>query len=374
MTGILGVDEDNCQPGLSPQPIDIATPSVVDLARRLVGATRASLLLPLAGSGDLYIAEASGLPGGVVTPIRVRLGDPIAGRVAQTGQPSLSNAPSPRPGRPGMGYRTGSFISVPILSEEGPNGVFNVADPINGGHFSVDDLGALQALARYVARDLAGALAQRRLIRSQEEERRRIAMNLHDDVGHTLTTAIFRIDRDSAQLPGGESQARDALERARAQLLECADALHDIARELRPQTLEDLGLIAALRSLVGRVPESGGPPVTMATTGHVVSLDKHTELVLYRVAQEALMNIRKHARATNAAVLLGYGADSVMLVVEDNGIGLGHRHMGTFSKGGLGISGMRERVETLGGRFRVDSRVPCGTRASAWLPLPARER
>jgi len=235
--------------------------------------------------------------------------------------------------------------------------------------FDIDALGAMQAFARYVARDIAGVATERRLILDLEEERRRVALNLHDDVGHTLTAAIFRLDRDIAKLREGEDQAREALERARASLMECAEALHDMARELRPQVLEDLGLAAALRSLAGRMSRSGAPPTSLAIHGELVTLDKQIELALYRVAQEALTNICKHAQAEQVGILLAYGPSTVAFAVEDDGIGFGDGQLTPLRKGGLGVRGMRERVESLGGIFNIDRPMSGGTRVIAQLPL-----
>ena len=357
--------------------------SVIDLARRLTGSRRASLMLPDAEDRVLRVAAARGLPPVVPATARVRLGDPVAGLVAQTGRPVLGDgAGSVSPDR-APGYRTAAFISVPVPLPTAARGVLSVADPRRRARFRAEDLAALQQLAEHLARDLALAAARRQLgraeaevqrlrahlVAAQEAERGRIARDLHDEAGQALTAAIFRLDLEALQLSAGAGDARAALERAREALIECAAAQHRIAFGLRPRILEDLGLGAAVRSLMAQAREAGTLGVDLAIEGEERGLGEAVELAGFRVVQEGLTNVRKHSRARWAWVRLGYHADWLMVAVEDDGVGLGAAADTTDERPRLGLSGMRERVALLGGELEIGARPAGGTRLGARLPL-----
>ena len=315
--------------------------SAVNLARRVAHSERASLMLPAEDAGDaaaapeLYLAAASGLPDAVPIGARVRLGEAVAGLVAASGRPLLAdataNAPAPHPER----YRTGAFISVPVPLPDRPAGVLSVADPLDGGGFDAADLAALQALAEHIARDLAvlpaapagrsaaAAVQEWRRLRlaAQEEERARLARELHDEAGQALTAALFQLDWEAQRVPAELAGAHAALGRVRAGLVGCAATLHQVAFALRPRILEDLGLAAALRSLVAQVEGAGGPAIALAIEGEAPALDEALELAVFRVAQEGLTNVRKHARAGRAWVRLRLVAGGVELSAEDDRVG-----------------------------------------------------
>ncbi|HET8629133.1 MAG TPA: GAF domain-containing sensor histidine kinase [Thermomicrobiales bacterium] len=358
--------------GAARGPLD----GLVELARRVVGGRRASLLLPAGTPDELQIAAASGLPDAAAAA-RVRLGDPVSGLVAQTRQPLLVNDGAPR-----RGYHTGSFISVPVPAADGGYGALNVADPVAGGGFGAGDLASLQTLAEQIAHELAYAgvrrqaeqqqalihSLERRIIAAQEEERGRLARELHDEAGHTLTAAIFQLDLDLLKLGQAGETVQETLQRTRESLLTCAATLHDIAFALRPRILEDLGLAAALRSLTGRAMEAGGFEASFAVAGEARPLAEAVELTAFRVAQEALTNALKHARARTVAVELAYAADALLLTIEDDGVGLeASRHPGD-TRPSLGLQGLRERVAVLGGAAEIGPRPGGGTRIAVSLP------
>ena len=367
----------------APVPIDSLS-TAVELARRLVGGDRASLMLLDEEAAELRIAAASGLPPAVATSARVRLGDSVAGVVAQTQQPMMVNDRDTRRTSPGTAsYRTGSFISVPVPLQGAICGVLNVADPVAGPCFRADDLAALQSFADYIAHDLTTLPAQHRIeqlqdvvaqlrrqtIQAQEDERRRVAWDLHDEAGHALTAAIFRLDLEMTQLPPEATVARTALDRARASLLECASTLHSIAFALRPRILEDLGLGAALRSLAAQTMESDSVQVVLTIEGEGQQLDEAVELTIFRIVQEALTNVRKHARARQAWVRVTYGSPELRVTIEDDGVGLDTLNMTPRRQSGLGLVGMFERLEAHGGSLEIGGREVGGVRLVARLPL-----
>lgn len=358
--------------------------TVVELARRLVGGHRASLMLPADDARELRIAAASGLPAKVTAETRVRFGDSISGVVAQTRQPMQVNEPGAATSRAAR-YRTGSFISVPVPLNDATCGVLNVADPVAGGAFGSDDLITLQSFAEYIAHHLAPMPAQQRvrqlqdairqtqwqLIQAQENERQRIARDLHDEASHALTAAIFRLDLEALALPDEAASTRAALGRIRESLMECAATLHSIAFALRPRILEDLGLGAALRSLAQQAMEAGSLQVTLTIDGDERPLGEPIELAVFRVVQEALTNIRKHAAASRVWVRLAFQPRRLAIVVEDDGVGIVARQATRSARPGLGLGGMRERVEVLGGTFEAGPRDGGGTRLHVLVPLAA---
>jgi two-component system sensor histidine kinase UhpB len=183
--------------------------------------------------------------------------------------------------------------------------------------------------------------SSQRALRAEEAERRRIAQELHDDVGQSLTVLLLELAR--ARRDGGDSALADAQGTARA-LLE--DVRH-ICHELRPESLDDLGLPNALRTLAQRVSEAAGMPVEVEVDDDLSGLSPEAELVVLRIAQESLTNVVRHARASSASVSLGRSRDGVCLRVSDDGRGL------SVANAGSGIRGMRERAMSIGGQLAL---------------------
>jgi two-component system sensor histidine kinase UhpB len=177
-----------------------------------------------------------------------------------------------------------------------------------------------------------------RALSAQERERQRIARELHDEVGQTLTAVLLQLkrvaDRAPEELRGEVGQAQEA---TRAGL----DEIRRIARRLRPGVLEELGLVSALRSLAAEF-TTHGLTVRHHVPGDLPPLTEESELVVYRVAQEGLTNTARHAGADRAEVRLRPVADGIELLVRDNGKGLG------TAPEGAGIRGMRERALLIG--------------------------
>jgi two-component system sensor histidine kinase UhpB len=191
-----------------------------------------------------------------------------------------------------------------------------------------------------------------RALAAQESERRRIALELHDEVGQALTAAMLRLDQVDID---------DAKEGLRAALVE----VKDIARRLRPEALDDLGLKNALRALVASVARDARLDVAPDIDADLPPLTHEQELVVYRVAQEALTNALRHADADVIRFSLCRGADEVVLVVQDDGRGFDPAH----ASPAFGIRGMRERALMVRARLEVDSAPGRGTVVTLRNPL-----
>jgi len=358
----------------------------VELAYQLVGGRRASLLLPIAERPELRIVAVTGLPTRIVNMTRVCPGEGIAGRVQQTWLPLLVNAAHPGiPLRASAGYATNSFSSVPVPFDRYDCGVLNVADPVLDEAFTDDHFTAMQSFAALIGRSLVARHAEHRareaedrtsrlhqqLIEAQELERGRLARDLHDEAGHSLATAIFRLDIEGG---GGLASGRELAGRGRTRdaLMQCADALYNIAFTLQPRILADLGLVPALRSLIAQVEEVGQMQIDLAIQGTSGHLATEVRLTAFRIMQEALTNVHKHTGNDHARVTLDFQPAQVVLTVEDAGVGMGPEASRGEQHAALGLRGMRERVELLGGTFVVADRCDGGTVVSAILPLTMR--
>jgi two-component system sensor histidine kinase UhpB len=191
-----------------------------------------------------------------------------------------------------------------------------------------------------------------RALSAQEAERRRVAQELHDEVGQSLTAVLLDLKRvaDRAPVPAGD-ELRQVQETVRSTL----DEVRRIARRLRPGVLEELGLVSALKALASEIAEHTDVAVRPTFDRHLPDLDEETELVVYRVAQEGLTNIIRHAGAQRVELLLRSTSAGVELCVRDDGEGLGD------SAEGAGIRGMRERALLVGADLTVGSAPRRGT-------------
>jgi signal transduction histidine kinase len=207
-----------------------------------------------------------------------------------------------------------------------------------------------------------------RLAREREDERRRLARDLHDGPAQSLSAALFGVDLALATLEKAPESARDELLHARELLRDALNELRAMMFGLRPRLLEEKGLGPALEALAGMAP-LWGPHVTVAIAGQPARLAEDVELALYRIAQEAITNARKHSAAGEIRVTLDIQPDFAVLSVTDNGQGFPPRRIRPAAGHGEGVPGMRERAELLGGTLQIESAPGKGTQVLATLPL-----
>jgi two-component system sensor histidine kinase UhpB len=201
--------------------------------------------------------------------------------------------------------------------------------------------------------------SRRRALAAQEGERSRIARELHDEVGQTLTAVALQAERAA----GGGSSQSEALSDIAQTVSRSLEDVHRLGRELRPEALEDLGLVSALIALCSRVGQQGGLRVSRDLDWRLPAVSSEVELVIYRVAQEALTNVLRHAHGTRVDVLLKRCDEGVVLVVSDDGRGIPqHTREG-------GLAGMRERALLIGAGFEVHSAAGGGTEIVLTVPL-----
>lgn len=202
----------------------------------------------------------------------------------------------------------------------------------------------------------------RRSLAAQEAERQRVAQELHDEVGQSLTAVLLELDQVARSAPEElREELGDATETARHSL----EDIRRIAQRLRPEALDDLGLPNALAALGERLSEQGGVRVRRSLEEDLPELGREGELVIYRVAQEGITNALRHAEASTVTLRLRRATAGVRLEVLDDGHGVGD------APPGAGISGMRERALLVGGDLAVHTRREGGTCVRLDLPVPS---
>ena len=246
-------------------------------------------------------------------------------------------------------------------------GDYHAAEKSVGGVREIEDLReTLSGMARQVA---AAQEAMKNYIaaitRSQEDERRRLARELHDDTIQTIIAlrqraeiALGALGKDPALAAARLTELKDLLDSA-------LGSVRRFVRDLRPTYLDELGLVPALEMLARESTAS------LSLEGEEMRLDPERELAIFRIVQEALHNVAKYAHARNASVSLAFDADEVTATIEDNGVGFDAPEIPTaYARDGhFGLMGMQERAQLFGGNVYVKSTPGCGTKVVAFVPL-----
>jgi len=223
------------------------------------------------------------------------------------------------------------------------------------------ELAFLRMLRRLEAERLrAGSAA----LRAQEQERARVARDLHDEVNQSLTGLLLRLEAVREEAP---PELEPELARTKELANQAMRELLSLARQLRPTALDDLGLVAAIGGQVDQIAQ-GGIEAAHREEGDFSDLGDDVQLVIYRVAQEALTNAARHSGAERVEVTLSRSERGVVLEVADDGRGFAFEQ----SEGGLGIAGMRERALLVGGELTIESRPGHGTTVRLSVPDSSR--
>jgi len=344
-----------------------AGPELGPLADRIallvVGATPADVCFThvLDDSGSaLTLAGASPPFGNIVGKVRMLVGEGVSGRVARSGEPVVN----------------GSMASVPMSS--GAAGIVGVLTVRSNSSHIYDErsvvllttIGSLVAGAvqqarshrRLSAREHAHERFAERVIAAQEAERRRLAADIHDGISQRLIGLSYHLDAAADALAEAPEFTARQLVLARQMIdLTLAEARAAIGG-LRPPVLDDLGLASGLASLARGI---AALPVSVEADECV--LPEHVEIVLYRIAQEALQNVVKHSGASSAAVVLRADTGQVSLRITDDGAGFDPE----AASAGFGVPGMAERAELVGGRLDVRTAPGRGTSVEARIPVGA---
>lgn len=267
----------------------------------------------------------------------------------------------------GVPYAQAAEFETSLGRDEGRRDVAIRASRVEAGpgHGVILDWVLRDITERRLA-DAVRADLLRRLVTAQEDERRRVARELHDSVGQLLSALglAVRAARDGEPLTPATLARLDAVQRITDELSRTS---HDLAVRLRPTALDDIGLPAALQAFTAEWSQRAGVEVHLQCVGlDRERLDPEVETTLYRVVQEALTNVTKHARARLASIVVERRDGEVMAMIEDDGIGFDPQRLG--ASGRLGLLGMLERSTLVGGTFQVEASPGTGTLLRVVIP------
>jgi signal transduction histidine kinase len=339
--------------------------------RQLIGARLVAIALP-AGDG-LRIAAADGQGEADLEAFNLLERDSKTGRVLERGRservdslledPEVNQDVTRR-----LGASTGLY--VPLLAWERPIGVLVAHDKTGPDpRFSSADLRLAEQFANRaaIAVDLSRRVARdalRRVVSGQELERRRLARELHDETGQALTSILLGLR--AVEEAGGPDEMSTAASNLRELVVGTLQDVRRLAVQLRPKALDDFGLVAAVEHLVQTFSEATAIRVDLEAQLGDKRLPAEVETTLYRIVQEALTNIVKHAGASRVSILMVRSSGSATVVIEDDGQGFDPTEP---REEGMGIMGMRERVELHEGRLTVESTPGSGATLVAEVPL-----
>jgi len=337
--------------------------------RELVGARIVLIALP-AHEGGLVVRAIDGAEG--LVGRRLEQDGSKAGRVLDRGRSErvdsmIDDLEVDQELSRRLAARSGLY--VPMLLRDRPIGIIAAHDKDSADpRFSDEDLRLAEAFAARaaVAVDLSERVARdalRRVVSAQELERRRLARELHDETGQALTSILLGLK--SLEDAGSESELAESTSRLRELVVTTLQDVRRLAVELRPKALDDFGLVPALERLVETFREQTGIEVDLEPRLGEERLPSDVETTLYRITQEALTNVVKHAHAKRVSIVLTRRDGSISAVIEDDGQGFQERQ---GSGNGLGLLGMQERVALVDGRLSVESSPGSGTTLSVEVP------
>ncbi|HEV8524379.1 MAG TPA: GAF domain-containing sensor histidine kinase [Terriglobales bacterium] len=343
------------------------------------GAGMGVVLLREPDSDQLQTTAAVGLDGVTPEELFARVGDAFSGRIAQTGEPALmlDTARDERIASPALRRSARSLWGVPMKTENAIIGVLLIGFPkpyewLPTERELLRAIADRTALAIHRAR-ITDTLREREtriaelsghLLRVQEQERKRISRELHDETGQALMVIRLYLGmlENSTSGRGTRNKIRETL----AVVDRTIDGIRRIIARLSPLVLQELGLIAAIRKEAKDLAKATGVKARVAAPDAIGRLGPETEAAIYRVVQEALHNVAKHAQAKSVNIQIGRENGKLKLLVEDDGVGMApSRNLPGHS---FGLVGIKERIAMLGGEVRVVSARGKGTRIEVIVP------
>ncbi len=354
--------------------LDAALGGALDKTLEIMKGSIGGILLLDEEKKRLYYRVHRGLSDRYVGEMSIGLGEGIAGKVAQTGESILLEdiSTDSRAARPQLISTEGlrAFASVPLRSKERVLGVLNIASS-ETRKFSPADVRLLEGIAAQIAtaienaqlhqevqrkEKIRGELLQE-LLSIQEEERKRIARELHDETSQVLASLTASLEAAAGMLPGNVDKSKALVKKAQALSVDILDEINRLIYELRPALLDDWGLMAAVKWLADNRLGAAGVEVNFKTVGRERRLQPQLEATLFRVIQEAVNNIARHAQAKHASISLRFMKKAVEVRIGDDGRGFDVEEA-ISSKDrprGLGLLGMKERVELANGTLSIRS-------------------
>jgi signal transduction histidine kinase len=312
--------------------------------------------------------------------VTVSKGEGLSGQVMTTGEPMVIDnyAAFPRAISAFMEAGLGSVATVPIVSGERTFGALSVLSIDEAKAFSRREVAVLTAMGRQAGIAIENAYLYenmrfyaRQITQAQESERRRIARELHDDTIQSLVALSRQLEALATSDSVLSAECDDQIRELQQSTGEVIKRVRRFSQDLRPSILDDLGLLPTLEELTANLDRQDGLDAEFYVKGEERRLSSEMELTLFRIAQEALNNVRKHAEATRVVTTVEMSDSVVTMTVADNGKGF---HPPTLTDhptaaGKLGLIGMHERARLLGGSLSVDSAPGEGTRVVVNVPV-----
>jgi two-component system NarL family sensor kinase len=365
--------------------LDVVLDQVITQARAILSAESGSIMLVDDSTCELQVLAAQGPRAATVRGRRQALGDGVAGWVARHGEPLLLHGPArdSRFGRASNRKDVRDALCAPLKVDGEVLGVISLNNRRCEDPFSNDDLDLLMALAHQAALAIRNARSfqelrhQRRTVerlldevtRAHEEERLRVSLLLHDGAAQTLFASLKMAAAIRAQLPPSSSAIIGVVDELEASIRSSIAEIRALMVDLRPPCLDELGLAAALRQHARVFEQRTGIPTEVSHLGSERRMPWAVEVSFYRIAQEALTNVWKHAAARKARVVLEIGEKRCSLEVSDDGRGFDPQTPPAQPGQHLGMVSLRERADLAGGRLKVVSSPGKGTRICVSAPV-----
>jgi signal transduction histidine kinase len=344
----------------------------VELIVLSTDASEGSLMLLHEGRELLTITSASGLGREIVQGARRHLGEGISGWVAKHKEPLLLVGPIKDKRFSGAGRGIKDALCVPLMMTDEVIGVLSVSNKKGEGNFTQADLDRLMEVSTPAARVIVLTLAQREAdAESRAWERKQLAQEIHDGPMQELSSVILLMELYKRIRKDDTERAETELTRAKEQALDCLQELRHFAYDLRLTDLEKLSLLDELRRYTVEFQKRTGITVSLVVDGMRKEIPVGVKKNLYRIAQEALTNVRRHAKASEVEIRLHTTEDQLELSVKDNGRGfkLQEALERAQSEKRFGLLGMQERAYLMGGALETETGPGKGTILRIILPL-----
>jgi signal transduction histidine kinase len=349
----------------------------------IFGANVGVVLLADSESNKLRVRSSTGMAPGFGEDIAIAPGQGFTGHIFETGEPDMLSDLTRSAGllNQPLRERARALWGVPLKINDRVIGVM-----ILGFEKNYEWLPTEQELLRAVSERSAMAIDRARmtdalreremrivelsghLLKAQEEERKRISRELHDETGQALM--VIRLYLGMLDGTVNTPEAKDKIGELLAVVDRAIEGIRRIIGRLSPLVLQELGMISAIRKEAKDLQRTAGVQARVAISDNVGRLDPVIETAIYRVVQESLHNVAKHAQARNVDIHMERKGEALRLLIEDDGTGI--RPVTNAMRPSFGMAGMRERISTLGGQMKVESRKGEGTKITISVPLPAR--
>jgi two-component system, NarL family, sensor kinase len=365
--------------------LSVVLDHILSQARAILGAESGSIMLVDDATRQLYVLAAQGPRAQDILGQRQETDEGVAGWVACEGKPLLLHGPILDPCLKTICDRQDvrDALSVPLRAEDQILGVINLSNRQGRDTFSDEDLELLTALSHQAALAIRNAKSfqemrhQRKTVerllaevaRAHEEERKRIALLIHDGPAQTLFAALRNLEAGRALAADGPPGLVDALSELERTIRQAIDETRALMVDLRPPTLDEMGLEAALQGFARQFEQRTGIRTQVVCRNLEERLPPMVEGCFYRIAQEALTNVWKHAEATQARITVELEERFCSLEIEDSGKGFDPEAASVRERHHIGLSSLRDRAELIGGRLTVSSAPGEGTVVRVSVPI-----